>query len=88
MPEMIIRLEIDQTTRKKNVIIRYRSDADALPVEHEEDHRALVEKLIEGGTLQAAELGRIVVERETETGVEAPAKGEEEQQRQAVKQEG
>jgi hypothetical protein len=88
MAEMTIRLEIDPVTRKKNVVISYRSDEDALPVEHEEDHRRLVERLIEGGALRAAELGKIVVERESGTGVQAEvAQGEGEAQREALKQE-
>ena len=64
MAEMIIRLEVDPHTQKKNVIIRYRSDGDALPMEHEDEHRNLVDQLIEGGTLEAAEVGAIIVERE------------------------
>lgn len=64
MAELIIRLEVDPRTRKKNVIISYRSDEDSMPMEHEEDHRNLVNQLIEGGALNAAELGQIVIERE------------------------
>ena len=63
MAELLLRLEIDPATGKKNVVIDYGSDEDALPMEHEEDHRRLVDALIEGGTLKAAELGRIRVER-------------------------
>jgi len=89
MAELIIRLEVDPQTRKKNVIISYRSDEDALPVEHEEDHRRLVNGLIEGGALQAAELGQIIVERLDAEGVpaheEAHAAGQDE--RESVKQE-
>jgi len=88
MAEMTIRLEIDPITRKKNVVISYRSDEDALPVEHEEDHRRLVERLIEGGALRAAELGKIVVERESDTGAQAEvAQAEGEAQPEALKQE-
>ena len=36
MAEMIIHLEIDQKTQKKNIYIKYISDEDALPMEHEE----------------------------------------------------
>jgi hypothetical protein len=66
--ELTIRLVIDPTTGKKNVVIGYRSDADALPMEHEDEHRRLVDKLIEGGALSAAELGTIVIERGEEQG--------------------
>lgn len=71
MAEVTIQLQIDPQSGKKNVIISYRSDEDALPVEHEEDHRRLVDQLIEGGALKAQELGRIVVEREGEVGAGA-----------------
>ena len=64
MPSLTIRLEIDPVTKKKNVVIDYTSDADALPMEHEEEHRRLVDKLIEGGALKASELGTISVRRE------------------------
>jgi hypothetical protein len=67
MAELTLRLVVDPSTGKKNVIISYSSDSDALPIEHEDAHRALVEKLIEGGAIKAAELGRIVVEREDES---------------------
>lgn len=89
MAELIIRLEVDPQTRKKNVIISYHSDEDALPVEHEEDHRRLVNGLIEGGALQAAELGQIIVERVDAEGVPAQEEGQGEAQdeRESVKQE-
>ena len=63
MAELIIRLLTDPETRKKNIIVSYRSDDDALPMEHEEDHRELVNRLIEGGLLKARDLGQVVVER-------------------------
>ena len=63
MAEMTIRLIPDPATGKKNIVISLRSDADALPHEHEQMHRALVEKLVNGGLLKASEMGQIVVER-------------------------
>jgi hypothetical protein len=84
MAEMTIRLQIDPVTQKKNIIVSLSSDADALPHEHEEQHRALVEKLIQGGLLKASELGQIIVEREEETGQPAaPEKSPGETARQA-----
>ena len=68
MATMTIRLEIDPATNRKNIIISLSSDADALPHEHEQQHRALVEKLIQGGVLKASELGKVIVEREEEEG--------------------
>lgn len=77
MAELIIRLVVDPDTRKKNVIIAYESDEDALPMEHEDAHRRLVDRLIEGGALSAAELGRIIIEREGDRGTAADAPADE-----------
>lgn len=63
MATMLIRLEVDPTTGKKDLWIDYHSDADALPLEHEEEHRAVVEKLLAGGIVKQSELGRIIVTR-------------------------
>jgi hypothetical protein len=63
MASVRIRLEIDPKTSKRTVVIAYESDSDALPHEHEEAHRALVQKLFEGGL--AREGDAIVVERES-----------------------
>jgi hypothetical protein len=85
MAEMTIRLQVDPETGKKNITVMLRSDDDALPHEHEQQHAALVEKLIQGGVIKASELGRIVVEREEQE--RAPARPQQspgEGQRQAV----
>jgi hypothetical protein len=71
MAEMTIRLRTDPATGKKDIIIDLHSDSDALPHEHEQQHRALVQRLIEGGLVKAEELGQVVVERER--GVAEPA---------------
>jgi hypothetical protein len=86
MAELTICLRCDPTTGKKDILIGLRSDADALPHEHEQQHRALVEKLIEGGILKASEVGQIVVEREQEEGAPAPAASEPRAERQPQKQ--
>ena len=84
MAEMTIQLKIDPATGKKDIIIALKSDDDALPHEHEQQHQKLVEKLIEGGLLQAAEVGKIVVEREAEEGEPAaPVASPEQEQRRA-----
>ena len=64
MATLIVRLEVDPTTKKKNVIIKYESDSDALPMEHEEQHKKLVEALISQGAVKPGELGDIQIERE------------------------
>jgi hypothetical protein len=88
MAEMTIRLRCDPATGKKDIIISLRSDEDALPHEHEQQHKALVEKLIEGGTLKASEVGKIVVEREAKEGEAAPAGAEPQAERRAQAQGG
>jgi hypothetical protein len=74
MAEMTIRLRCDPTTGKKDILISLRSDEDSLPHEHEQLHRALVDKLIDKGLLLASELGQIIVEREEK--VQEPAAAE------------
>ena len=64
MATLTVRLEVDPATKKKNVVIKYDSDSDALPQEHEEQHRRLVEQLVAGGALKPGDLGSIRVERE------------------------
>ena len=39
MASLTLSLRIDPATGKKDVLIKYESDADALPSEHEEEHR-------------------------------------------------
>ena len=63
MPEVTIRLRINPETGKKDIIISMRGDEDALPHEHEQAHRALVNKVLNGGLLKAEELGQIVREQ-------------------------
>lgn len=73
MATVTLKLEVDPVTKKKNVIIKYDSDSDALPMEHEEQHKKIVEALIAGGTVKATDLGTITVTRESGEA----AKGEE-----------
>ncbi|MGV3623720.1 MAG: hypothetical protein ACO1OB_23070 [Archangium sp.] len=77
MATLILRLEIDPTTKKKNVIIKYDSDSDALPMEHEQQHKAIVEALIKGGTVKAEDLGHITIEREGQGAVRKTDEKEE-----------
>lgn len=66
MAEMTIRLQCDPVTGKRDIVISLKSDDETLPHEHEQQHRALVNKLIEGGLLPASEVGVIIVERDRE----------------------
>lgn len=65
MAEITIRLRYNTQTGKKDLLIDYHSDDDALPIEHEQDHRALVEGLLGKGVLKADEVGDVVVRRAT-----------------------
>ena len=70
MADLILRLRVDPATGKREVVIDYTSDADALPIEHEDAHRQLADKVIEGGLKN----GKVSVSRETEEPVkETPA---------------
>ena len=84
MATLTLRLETDPATKKKNVWIKYESDSDALPMEHEEAHRKLVEALIAGGKVKAEEVGTIQIEREGQVTVVKEAEKKEEGKREPV----
>lgn len=63
MAEMLIILRRDPQSGKQNIVVKLESDADVLPIEHEQMHKALVEKLV-GQGIKAEDLGNIVIERE------------------------
>jgi len=85
MPEMIIRLIPDPETGKKQIIISLRSDEDALPHEHENMHKAVVEKLIGKGILKDGD--KVTVERvEDEKEPAGPTSEPPQRQPQAVQQ--
>jgi hypothetical protein len=79
MAEMIIMLRRDPQTGKQSIIIKLNSDPDALPHEHEQMHRQLVEKAL-GRKLEDAE--EIFIERESAAEPAVPAKQENPQERQ------
>ena len=85
MPEMTIRLIPDPDTGKKNIIISLRGDEDALPHEHEQMHRRLVEKAL-NGIVAKAEQGTITIERVEEKEPAAPVSSGPQDQRQAAGQ--
>ena len=67
MAELTIRLRKDPETGKHDIIIDMKSDEDALPHEHEQMHRELVEKVI-----GKENVGKVVIERESEKAPAAP----------------
>jgi hypothetical protein len=80
-----IRLRINPETGKKDIIISMRGDEDALPHEHEQAHRALVDKVLNGGLVKAEELGQVVRETEKEP---VPVSNTPQQEREAQAQSG
>ena len=84
MALMTISLIRNPKTGKQTVVVKLDSDADALPIEHEQLHRELVEKLV-GKGLNIEDLGEIVIEREAETAPQEPTKSDAEQEKQAEK---
>ena len=63
MAEVLILLRRDPKTGKQNIIVKLESDRDSLPIEHEQLHKRLVEKLV-GNGMKAEDLGDIIIERE------------------------
>ncbi len=63
MAELLIILRRDPQTGRQNIIVKLDSDPDSLPIEHEELHKRLVEKLV-GKGIPVEDLGEIIIERE------------------------
>jgi hypothetical protein len=64
MSEVKISLRWNPNTGKQDVIVSLASDPNALLPEHEQMHRALVEKLI-GKGIKPEDMGELIIERET-----------------------
>lgn len=63
MAELTIILRRDPQSGKQNIVVKLDSDPDSLPLEHEQLHKRLVEKLV-GKGINAEDLGEVVIERE------------------------
>ena len=63
MAEITIKLVYNLNTGKQDVFIDFISDEDALPIEHERDHRSIIEALIGQGALSTDSVGDIVIKR-------------------------
>jgi hypothetical protein len=79
MAEMTIMLRRDPNTGKQNIIIKLDSEPDALPHEHEQMHRRLVEKIT---GLKPEDFGEVIVERESEAEPAQPTTTPNEPQKQ------
>jgi hypothetical protein len=84
MAQMMIILRRDPTSGKQNIIVKLDSDPDALPLEHEQMHRQLVEKLI-GKGIHAEDLGEIIIEREQQPETALPTADSEPGERERQK---
>ena len=70
MAEVTIRLRHNPRTGEREVVIHYESESDALPHEHERDHRALAEALLGqplDNLLGGVKVDRVIVERAPKT---------------------
>jgi hypothetical protein len=61
--EIKIHLRFNTETGKKDIVIEYDSEDDAMPYEHEQRHREIVELLIGKGVLKPDDVGNVKVGR-------------------------
>jgi len=61
--EIQIRFRMNMESGKKDILIEYESDEDAMRHEHEKDHRGIVERIVGQGLIEAEEVGEVVVTR-------------------------
>ena len=67
MAEMTIHLLNDPDSGEKAIIVALRPEDDWVPHEHEQEHRRLVQRLVDGLD-KAVEGGQVVLDREPELG--------------------
>jgi hypothetical protein len=79
MAEMIIMLRRDPNTGKQNIIIKLDSDPDVLPIEHEQMHRQLVQKIT---GVKPEDMGEVIIVREPEAQPNEPTASPNEPQKQ------
>ena len=72
MGEISIRFRMNMETGKKDIVIEFESDEDAMRHEHEKRHRQIVEQLVGQGVLEADEVGEVTVSR-GEEGISTPS---------------
>ena len=63
MADITINLVYNLETGKQDIYVDFVSDDDALPIEHERDHRQLIEQLIGKGVLKPNDVGQVKVSR-------------------------
>ncbi len=66
MPEeIVIHLRYNLETGKKDIYVDFTSEDDALPIEHEQQHREIMAQLLGQGILRPEEVGDLSVRRIT-----------------------
>jgi hypothetical protein len=63
MAELTIRMISNPVTGKRDIYIEYESEEDALPHEHEKEHKDIIEQLLGKGILQPDDVGQVKVGR-------------------------
>ena len=63
MSNIKIHIKINHETGLRDITIEYESDADSLPIEHEQRHMQIVHELVDSGVLKAEDVGEISVTR-------------------------
>ena len=84
MAELNIRMVYNRKTGKHDIFVDYESDMDALPFEHEQDHRALVQKIMGASGLAEDELGQLHIQRLSASEKQKVLRGEELEQRTPI----
>lgn len=85
MAKIILTLKKNSENGKQELLIDYESDGDALPFEHEEDHKDLVMKILESNGLKLSDMDSISVNRQAVTITQDEQKSKEpEAQRKTI----
>jgi hypothetical protein len=77
MSEAILSLRVNPETGKRVLSVDYLTDSDALPIEHEQEHKILAARLLEGGLTNS----KVTVTREGESAPPSPGQATQAPQR-------
>ncbi len=83
MAEVTIRLRHNPETGERELVVAFESDSDALPFEHEQDHRGAVEALLGASVTQLQQAAEVSREEQPEAAAEEQAAREERREAQA-----
>ncbi len=85
MAELTILLRRDPETGRQNIVVKLDSDPDSLPIEHEQLHKRIVEKLV-GKGMKPEDLGEVIITREGDVQPVQPTQQPNEGQREKAAQ--